>query len=197
MKSTKVELTAYLLVFALGFLFGPGLLLASDEKPSGQPFQLLQQQIDAINQKISQLDQQNQQITALQQEVEELTNLIADMQKNGAYGYEVSRNSINDITVEPGETATIRIQCPFGKRIVGGSARSGLGLVDLTLLESYPAPGECEGYDTANTLVKVPMDEYVAFWRNNTGISLTGFLDGTAICIGEEYTGQLQGGCSN
>ncbi len=70
MKSKKLKLAVCLPGIAFVLLFGPGLLLASNEKPSGQPFQVLQQQIDEINQKLSQVDQQNQQIANLQQQVE-------------------------------------------------------------------------------------------------------------------------------
>jgi hypothetical protein len=104
------------------------------------------------------------------------------------YGYQIYSES-KEVTVLPGQAVDIQFSIPPGTRIVGGGARiASPGLNGLTFINSYPAPMTCHTTDYVTS-----RDWYVAWWKNDTSQTLTGYLSAWAIYMGEEFQGIFYG----
>ena len=160
---------------------------AGNGQVPGQPFEYLQQQIDALKQQVAVFGQLARQIAALQQQISQLIQEMALVKQNGVYGYKVMY-FYKDVTVEPGAIVDIQFALPVGTKILGGGTMALYPAEELTLVNAFPNPSTCHTADYV-----VSWDWYVAWYRNDSSQTLTGSLMAWAIYGGEEFKGNWYG----
>lgn len=157
--------------------------LTPDGQVPGKPFEALQQQLEELKQQIATMASQSQQIATLQQQVAALNEYMAAAKPRGVYRFETNWK-YEQVTVAPGEYATIFIDAPIGAILIEGSADTAMSGDDpavLTLVREYTWLGSCHHLPEYD----LPWHWHYATFRNDTSQPVTNWLSVRIAYAGE------------